>query len=83
MIGILKAFWRIRRERRRIREETRRTLLIYLQENEFSLARDALREMREPPRRECCDSEAAFRSVAAQWRAIHGVSIGEQHADNN
>lgn len=79
---VVNSFLRARSERRRDHDEIRRILLLYLKQNEFSHARDALREMREPPPRELCDSDAVFQSVTAQWRAIHGVSAGDQHADN-
>lgn len=80
---ILSAFLRVRRERWRERDEARRILMLYLRADEFSRAREELRGMREPPPRELCDSESVFKSVTTQWRAIHGVSIGDQHADHH
>lgn len=73
------AFWRIRNERAKERDEIRRSLLFNLYAYEWGRARDDLRDMREPPRREWCDSEAVYQSVEAQWRSAHGM---ENHAHN-
>ena len=68
---LLNAFLRVRRERRRERDEARRILMLYLRADEFDRAREELRKMREPPPRELCDSESVFQSVGQQWRTIH------------